>query len=73
MLTHRGLTSHIDDAARAYGVSRTDRILQFASIALDASLEESLLAFATGATLVLPTERMLDSPQHLSINAKNYE
>ena len=61
MLTHRGLASYIDDATRAYAISRADRILQFASIALDASFEESLLAFATGATLVLPTERMLDS------------
>jgi amino acid adenylation domain-containing protein len=61
MLTHRGLMSSIDDARRAYGVGRADRILQFASIAFDAGLEESLLAFATGATLVLPPERMLDS------------
>lgn len=61
MLTHHGITNYIDDATRAYGVSRADRILQFASIAFDASLEESFLAFAAGATLVLPPERMLDS------------
>jgi non-ribosomal peptide synthetase component F len=70
MLTHRGLTSYIDDATRAYGVSRADRILQFASIALDASLEESLLAFAAGATLVLPPERMLDSTSDLPPNLR---
>jgi amino acid adenylation domain-containing protein len=61
MLTHRGLAGYIDDATRAYGLSRADRILQFASTGLDASLEESLLAFGTGAALVLPPERMLDS------------
>lgn len=70
MLTHRGLTSYIDDATRAYGVSRADRILQFASIALEASLEESFLAFANGATLVLPPERMLDSSSAFDLPPK---
>lgn len=60
-LTHRAQVSYILDSAAAYGFSADERILQFASIAFDASLEEAWLAFASGATLVLRPERMLDT------------
>jgi amino acid adenylation domain-containing protein len=60
-LTHYAQVSYIEDTASAYGLDTSERILQFASIAFDASLEESYLAFARGGTLVLRGERMLDS------------
>lgn len=60
-LTHHAQISYIEDSAEAYGMKGPERILQFASIAFDGSLEESYLAFAQGGTLVLRTERMLDS------------
>ena len=61
VLTHHALSSYIEDTEQSYGLSASDRVLQFASIAFDASLEESFLAFASGATLVLRPERMIDS------------
>jgi len=61
VLLHHALANYIEDTARSYGISGSDRILQFASIAFDASLEDSFLAFARGAALVLRPERMLDS------------
>lgn len=61
VLTHDALCSYIEDTVQSYGMSSSDRVLQFASIAFDASLEDSFLAFASGATLVLRPERMIDS------------
>lgn len=60
-LTHRAQVSYILDSAAAYGIGADERILQFASIAFDASLEEAWLAFASGGTLVLRPERMIDT------------
>lgn len=48
-------------AAARYGVTSRDRILQFAPLAFDTSLEEVFLALTTGATLVLRDDAMLDS------------
>jgi len=61
VLTHHALSSYIEDTVQSYGVNSSDRVLQFASIAFDASLEDSFLAFASGAALVLRPERMIDS------------
>ena len=61
LLTHRAVINFIEGATRDCAIDSTDRVLQFASIAFDASLEEFFLAFSTGATLVLRPERMLDS------------
>jgi amino acid adenylation domain-containing protein len=60
-LTHYAQINYAEDSANAYDVDASERVLQFASIAFDASLEESYLAFARGGTLVLRGERMLDS------------
>ncbi|WP_307732310.1 AMP-binding protein [Massilia sp. MB5] len=60
-LTHAALINYAQHAAAEYGIHTGDRILQFASIAFDASLEESLIAYRGAATLVLRPERMLDS------------
>ncbi|OOG41449.1 non-ribosomal peptide synthetase [Rhodanobacter sp. C05] len=60
-LTHSAQINYAEDSANAYGVDASERVLQFSSIAFDASLEESYLAFSRGGTLVLRGERMLDS------------
>ena len=61
LLTHRAVANFIQGAIRDCAIASTDRVLQFASLAFDASLEEMLLAFSTGATLVLRPDRMLDT------------
>ena len=61
MITHRGLAAHTRAAARGFRLSSQDRLLQFASLAFDASAEEIYPALARGAALVLRDEIMLSS------------
>ena len=44
-------------AAHRYGLRREDRVLQFAPLHFDASVEEVFLTLCTGATLVIRTAR----------------
>lgn len=53
MLTHRGLVNHNVAVRRLYELAPGDRVLQFCSIAFDASVEEIFPTWASGATLVL--------------------
>jgi amino acid adenylation domain-containing protein len=64
ILTHRGLLNYASAIAKDWGVERSDRLLQFASLSFDASLEEILGTWTLGATLVLRDEQWLD-PQVL--------
>ncbi|MEW5927432.1 MAG: non-ribosomal peptide synthase/polyketide synthase, partial [Gemmatimonadota bacterium] len=59
VVEHRSLTNHAVAAAAEYGIGPADRVLQFASLAFDASLEEIFPALATGAALVLRGEEWL--------------
>jgi amino acid adenylation domain-containing protein/non-ribosomal peptide synthase protein (TIGR01720 family) len=51
---HGGLCNMIVDQIDEYGISKNDRVLQFASLSFDVSIKEIFLAFASGASLVLP-------------------
>ncbi|HEX9733976.1 MAG TPA: non-ribosomal peptide synthase/polyketide synthase [Thermoanaerobaculia bacterium] len=53
LVEHRSAVSHTRSAARSYRLGTGDRVLQFASLAFDASVEEIFPALAQGATLVL--------------------
>ncbi|HKV08230.1 MAG TPA: amino acid adenylation domain-containing protein [Thermoanaerobaculia bacterium] len=64
VVPHRALASYTADAAAVYGVGPGERVLQFATLAFDTSAEEIWPALATGATLVLRPEGMLDSAPH---------
>ena len=61
MIEHRTLMNFIQAVGRAYEVSAGDRILQFASISFDISVEEIFVALTHGATLVLRSDEMLRS------------
>jgi amino acid adenylation domain-containing protein len=61
MIEHHSLTNFTMAAIDAYEVSASDRILQFASLSFDASVEEILPALCSGATVVLRTDAMLSS------------
>jgi amino acid adenylation domain-containing protein len=62
-IEHRSLTNFIFAAASAYEISTRDRMLQFASLSFDLSVEEIFLTLTHGATLVLRTEDMISSPE----------
>ncbi|MGJ5674779.1 MAG: amino acid adenylation domain-containing protein [Nostochopsis sp.] len=61
MIEHRSLTNFLITATHEYGINAGDRILQFASICFDTSIEEIFPCLCVGATLVLRTEEMLHS------------
>ncbi len=62
MIPHRALTRYICSAIKHFAVTPQDRILQFASISFDISAEEIYTCLLGGATLVLRTEVVFDSP-----------
>jgi amino acid adenylation domain-containing protein len=53
MVPHGALAVHCRDLRRFYGISESDRILQFASINFDTSVEQIFIALVSGATLVV--------------------
>ena len=63
VVEHRSLTNFIFAAASGYEMSNRDRVLQFASLSFDLSVEELFLTLTHGATLVLRSEEMISSPQ----------
>lgn len=52
-LCHRGLVSMALSQIDGFGITSTDRVLQFASPAFDASLSEVFMAFFAGAALAV--------------------
>jgi amino acid adenylation domain-containing protein len=56
LLTHAGFVNYGTNAARMYGMTPNDRVLQFCSISFDIAVEELLITWLSGATLVLRTE-----------------
>ncbi|MGB6244385.1 amino acid adenylation domain-containing protein, partial [Gordonia sp. (in: high G+C Gram-positive bacteria)] len=53
VVPHRGLGAFVAEQRRRFDVRVGDRTLAFASLSFDASILELLLAFGTGATLVV--------------------
>jgi myxalamid-type polyketide synthase MxaB len=52
-IEHRSLLNHNLDFRSRYGLTSADRVLQFASISFDTTLEEIVPTLLSGATLVL--------------------
>ncbi len=61
VVEHRALAAFTAAAAETYAVSAADRVLQFASISFDTSVEEIFPTLTRGAALVLRDEEMLGS------------
>nr|AAG31130.1 MxcG [Stigmatella aurantiaca Sg a15] len=64
-ISHEALAHFVAGATHRYGVRRDDRVLQFAPLHFDASVEEIFLTLCAGAKLVLRTEEMLQSVSRL--------
>lgn len=62
MVEHRNVAAFIEGMCDTYEINARDRIYQGFSVAFDASVEEIWAAFATGATLVVPSEDVARSP-----------
>ncbi len=60
-VAHRSVVNCVWALAKAYGVSRLDRALQFASFGFDVSIEEVFSTLAGGGTLVLRVEGLADT------------
>ncbi|MEZ3181808.1 amino acid adenylation domain-containing protein [Streptomyces pimonensis] len=63
-ISHGALATFVAGAAHRYGLRREDRVLQFAPLHFDASVEEIFLTLCTGATLVVRTGEMTESVPH---------
>jgi amino acid adenylation domain-containing protein len=61
IVTHGPLVNYTVSAIQQYRMTPKDRVLQFASVSFDASLEEIFTALGHGAAVVLRPDRMLDS------------
>ena len=59
-LSHRNLAWYTRMSRDLYGIEPQDRVLQFASISFDISVEEIFTTLGSAATLVLATESMMD-------------
>ncbi|MFE2718075.1 amino acid adenylation domain-containing protein [Streptomyces mirabilis] len=58
---HRALAHFVAGATHRYGLHRQDRVLQFAPLHFDTSIEEIFLTLCAGATLVVRGDDMTES------------
>ncbi|MFI6375636.1 amino acid adenylation domain-containing protein [Streptomyces sp. NPDC050546] len=58
---HRALAHFVSGATHRYGLHRGDRVLQFAPLHFDTSVEELFLTLCAGATLVVRTGDITES------------
>jgi amino acid adenylation domain-containing protein/thioester reductase-like protein len=66
MIEHRSLVNFAQAVVGEYELNSSDRVLQFASISFDASVEEIYPCLISGGTLILRTDEILYSiPQFL--------
>jgi amino acid adenylation domain-containing protein len=73
MIEHRSVAAFVQTAAQAYAIQPQDRVLQFASINFDTSIEEIYPCLIQGATLVLRSEAMLDSLEQFAALCQAWE
>jgi len=61
MLRHNGLCNLAEAQRQAFGIENSSRILQFSPLSFDASVWETFMALANGATLCLARQEVLAS------------
>ncbi len=66
MVQHQGLVNLLAAQVGLFGASSNSRVVQFASIAFDASAWELVMAFGSGAALHLPAEEIRQASSKLS-------
>ncbi len=58
VLTHAGMVNHHLAAIELYGITASDRVLQFSSLSFDIAIEEMLPSWLAGATVVFREPEM---------------
>ncbi|MGZ5051735.1 MAG: amino acid adenylation domain-containing protein, partial [Methylobacter sp.] len=71
MVEHQALTLHSQAMLQQYGLTANDRVLQFASLSFDTSLEQLLVAWLSGACSVLLTSNLIPAPELLALLKKH--
>ena len=71
-IAHRGLSNYIYQLGARTGLQSGDRVLQFASLSFDISIEEIFSAWMAGATLVLREAGMNLSAQEFMAGCERY-
>ncbi|MDO5693096.1 MAG: amino acid adenylation domain-containing protein [Pseudomonadota bacterium] len=66
LVGHGALAHYVASTQRIYQITPADRLLQFAPLHFDASLEEIFMTLCHGATLVLRDDAMLDSARRFA-------
>ena len=64
VVEHRNVVNFIYAANEVYGIKPNDRVMQFSTVNFDAFVEEYFISLATGATLVLRDENVLDADKN---------
>src|SRR5262249_36411631 len=71
MVEHRSVVNYVESALADYGLKRGDRILQFASLSWDTSVEEIFPCLSAGATLVLRDQGVIERPAQFWRNCRD--
>ena len=72
MVSRRALVNFTCAAIHEYGISASDRVLQFASYGFDVTVEEIFPCLVAGGTVVMRTEEMLASIPTLLQSCRDY-
>ncbi|KYC42726.1 non-ribosomal peptide synthetase [Scytonema hofmannii PCC 7110] len=72
MIQHQSLVNLTQSTIVEYGITNSDRILQFASISFDVAAVEIYPYLSCGATVVLRTQEMLSSVQTSSQKCRDW-
>ncbi|MCY7421231.1 MAG: amino acid adenylation domain-containing protein, partial [Chitinophagaceae bacterium] len=65
MIEHGSVVNEALYQVKEFGINASEKILQFSNIAFDASVEQYMLAFTSGATLVLIDKAVISDQQQL--------
>ena len=73
VIKRSSLANFIQSTIQTFSISHTDKVLQFASLTFDTSLEEIFPCFCSGGTLIMRTDDMLSSHQEFLSRIKKSE
>lgn len=65
LIEHSAFAEYLRSVRPVYALERTDRVLQFTSIAVDASIDEIFTSLTAGATLVIGPDTVAPDPKKL--------
>ncbi|MGZ4976321.1 MAG: amino acid adenylation domain-containing protein [Methylobacter sp.] len=71
MVGHPALTLHSQAMLQHYGLTENDRVLQFASLSFDTSLEQLFVAWLSGACSVLLSSNLMPAPDLVALLKKH--